>query len=440
MILRTAAALLLLGMPGIVLAAKARARPASSAAVHQEGVTRTGTGKTQAGTGVTRTITGKARTGTAMTRTVTGMTRTVTGAPAKAAPEQAAPPKAPVGRARESQGPAMPVEFQTKQIRVGVTPQFDLTLPDGESRIMVENEVDRRILRLGTRYNFIFGKIKYWATYGMPIFRDVVNFEASIIDDIGYGRIYYQTKFLERARTFLAGFRVNALGLSAFSSLGRTDWKLAPFENPLLEDAGQIDAVTVEVGPAGLAAPLPDIIEPDEWRLVCRHAFLGWGGDYAFDRYHADISWKNRGLRRRDEVDTRLISGQTLRINPGLPARETFALGGGGLLRGYKYEEFRGQGILFAGTEYGIRLPFRFSIGDWKVRLEKSFFDVFVEAGRIEEDYFKPVMPLKWGTGMGLRFHGSLFNKYKAVLRGYMGQALPQQGREPVWYLMFTAR
>ena len=314
-----------------------------------------------------------------------------------------------------------------------------LSIPDGNSKIVVENEVDRRILNLGTQYNFIFGKIRYWASYGMPLGTDILKLEATVSDDIGYGRIYYDTTYLERARTGLAGLHLDVFKLGLFGSVGRTDWHLAQFENPGNQDAGKIDSAALEATPAPIFSIFSEYLEPESSFIRYRHAFRQWGGDFQFDKVEGDITWGLPPFRRRDESAIRVMAGQSVHISPHLPLRETFALGGGGALKGFRYEEFRGSGIAMTGVEYGLRTPYGWSNERWKFGLTRNYLLFFMETGRIEEGWFKPAMSLKWSTGLGLKLKGFLGER-TIILRGYLAQAVPVTHRAVVWYFMFDLK
>lgn len=333
----------------------------------------------------------------------------------------------------------MPVQFSSSSIKVGVSPAMELNLPDGDSRIMVENNLDGRSLKLGTRYNFIFGKIRYWASYGMPVYRDLVSLETAITDDIGYGRIYYDTKFLERARTGLAGLRFNMKGAALFVSVGRTDWRLAPFENPDLEDAGQIDALSIEAVPAVDFSVLPEALEPEVTRFRYKRAFRGLGGDWHFDKLEGDVTWGIPPFKAADEAAFRAVVGQSLNIAPSFPLRETFALGGASALKGYHYEEYRGTGVLLGGLEYGIYLPYHVESARWRAGLTNNHFMLFGEVGRTEHGWLRPDIPFKKSAGGGLKLMGH-WGTRRLNLRAFGAQALDAGRRAPVWYLMMDLK
>lgn len=335
--------------------------------------------------------------------------------------------------------PSMPVQFSSSSIKVGVTPAMELSLPDGDSRIMVENNVEGRSLKLGTRYNFVFGKIRYWASYGMPVYRDLVNLETAISDDIGYGRIYYDTKFLERARTGLAGLRFNVGAAALFMSVGRTDWHLAPFAEPDLEDAGLIDAVILDVVPAVDFSVLSEALEPEVTRFRYKRAFRGMGGDWHFDKLEGDVTWDIPSFRVADEAAFRAVVGQSLNIAPDFPLRETFALGGASALKGYHYEEYRGTGVLLGGLEYGINLPFQLETVRWKAGLIRNYFMVFGEVGRTEHGWLRPDIPFKKSAGAGLKLQGH-WGTRRLNLRMFGAEALDANRRAPVWYLMLDLK
>lgn len=336
-------------------------------------------------------------------------------------------------------GLSMPIQLSTRSIKVGVTPSLDLTLPDGDTRIMVENKVGGRTWKVGTRYNFIFGKIRYWASYGLPVYRDLVNFESAISDDIGFGRIYYDTKFLERARTGLAGLRFSIGGAAVFLSTGRTDWHLSPFDNPAMEDSGNIDAISLEVVSTSDFSVIPESQEPDVSRIRYRRAFRGLGGDWHFDKLEADANWSIPALRGSDEAVVRALLGQSWNNAPSLPLRETFALGGASALKGYRYEEYRGTGVLLGGLEYGINLPFHIEVTRLRTGLTRNHFLVFGEVGRTEHDWLRPDMGFKKSAGAGFRLRGHWGDR-KIHLRFYGAQAIEAGTRAPVWYLMLDLK
>ena len=168
---------------------------------------------------------------------------------------------APAGSATVPAGSGeLPFQLRTRQIKVQVTPEVDLVLPDGDSRISVENAADGRILTVGTRYNYFAGKISYWLGYTLPLPVDPFLISASVSDDIGFGRVYFDQRFLERARNGRIGTGWKMPFASVVGSVGRTSWHLAPYVNPALTQHGLIDAVEAEVS----TLKLPQVFEPVE--------------------------------------------------------------------------------------------------------------------------------------------------------------------------------
>ena len=333
----------------------------------------------------------------------------------------------------------MPVSLSTRSITVGVSPSMDLSLPDGDGRIEVENKVDGRTLKLGTRYNFLFGKVRYWASYSLPVSGDRVSFESAVADDIGFGRIYYDTKFLERARTGLAGFRFSAGPAAVFISAGRTDWHLSPFDNPGLEDVGNIDAINIEAVPSSDFSVIPEAMSPDVTRIRYRRAFRGLGGDWHFDKLEGDVTWRFGSFRESDETAIRALIGQSWGVSPDLPLRETFALGGASALKGYRYEEYRGRGVLLGGLEYGIHIPLTVGLERWRAGLNWNHFIIFGEVGRTEHNWLSPDMGFKKSAGAGFRLRGNWGDR-QLLVRTYGALAIEAGRRSPVWYLMLDLK
>ena len=328
------------------------------------------------------------------------------------------------------------VEVQTRQIKVSVSPQMNLTLPDGDSRILVEHELDDRKFQMGTRYNFIFGKIKYWATYGMPVVKDIGRLEATASDDIGFGRVYFNERFLERARSGIlgAGFKVG--GNHVMASAGRTSWRLAPFDNPNLEDSGLIDEVGIEIRPKELLPIQVDPIQREGSVIRFRHGFRGMGGDYHFDKFEADVPWLDMSLPRGGSFTARTFFGQAYNVYPKLPLRETYALGGAVALKGYGYEEFRGEGVFLAGAEYAVEILPAHELGFISTRIVRTDLLFFVDTGRINRAWVDPIMALKWSGGTGVALKGTVLQRYQGRLRLYAAQALEFGGRRPIYYAL----
>jgi len=324
-------------------------------------------------------------------------------------------------------------------VKVAVSPTMTLSLPDGDNKLIVENNVADRSLKLGTQYNYIFGKIRYWASYGMPVYKKAISLDAVISDDIGFGRIYNNSKFLERARTGLTRMRFFAGGAAVFLGLERTDWHLSPFVDPNLEDKGLIDAVSIEAVPSIDSNLIPEAVSPDQTRILYRRGFRGLGGKWHFDKIEGDISWNIPAFRDIDTDVFHIMMGQAMNVVPELPLRETFALGGISALKGYGYEEYRGTGVMLGGLEYGWRLPFVIETTHWQAGLTKNHFLLFGEIGRTEYEWHNlQARYFKRSVGAGLRFQGHWGDR-GLHFRVYGAQAL-EAGRTPLWYAMMDLK
>ncbi len=338
--------------------------------------------------------------------------------------------------------PATITNLQVRRIYLKGAPEAALTLPDGSGKFVIEAPVGRSALRMGAHYNFVNGKIEMWLTYVLAIIRDDTHLQIAASDTIGLGNLYLQQRYLERSRTVPLGisrqFAVGSLLLNA----ERTSWRLAPYDMPANGEVGLIDAWGAEFTTD--SEHVPDLIEMlrlehsrrDITTFRYRRAFRGLGGDYHFDRTDADGKAWFQGFRRQDEILLRGYYGQAWNISPSLPLRETFGLGGANALKGYLFEEFRGNGALIGGTEYALDVP-------WKIRLLRRRIDfheaailLFGEMGRIQDDWTRGVTPFKWSAGLGVRFKGHMFGTHKSVFRVYAAQAGEWELRKPIFYAL----
>ncbi len=329
----------------------------------------------------------------------------------------------------------LPVKIKTRQIQVSVSPEMELTLPDGDTRLVVESDVKGRKVQVGTRYNFIFGKIRYWLGYSMPLVVEPALLQMSVSDEIGFGRVYFNERFLERARNGRVGIGYRFAPVTVLGAVGRTSWRLAPFDSPTLEQVGLIDFIDAQITTGRLLPRAFGPVVPDDSSASFQHAFRGLGGDYHYDRIEVHLSWLFGSSRPGDELRVRARLGEGYNGRPELPVRATFALGGVASLKGYRYEEFRGNGVLFLSAEHGWQLPWLFEYGLLGLKLEKCFVLGFVEGGRIEADWFKPATPWKWSTGVGMQLVGRVLQRYQGGLRLYIAQAEGVSHRSPVFYV-----
>jgi hypothetical protein len=304
----------------------------------------------------------------------------------------------------------------------------------------LEHVSEGRSLNIGTRYNFMAGKIRYWLSYGLPLPIPYSLLEAAVSDDIGVGQIYFSERWLDRARNGRAGVRLRIPDVfQARFSAGRTSWRLAPYNALSLEESGLTDSVMLQ---ATTGETMPESFEPlDPWEssLRIRHAFRGLGGGYHFDKVEALLFQGIRGLRSCDEVWVRGFIGGISNVVPALPARETFALGGATAIKGYGYEEFRGEGMTFWSAEYGLLMPFSFGLARAGVRADRVFVLGFTDEGRIDSGWFRPAMPWKHSGGVGLRFDGSA-RQYRGILRLYLAQAEGMSTHRPVFYFLVEVK
>jgi len=328
-----------------------------------------------------------------------------------------------------------------RRMTVKGTQAAEITIPDGTGRISVGAEVGPSSFRMGAYYNFFTGRIEAWTTYGIAVVRGGPQLQIGASDSVGLGRLYLRDRYLERTRSVPVGVgQTTRLG-SFLVNAARTSWRLAPLDAPNTGENGLIDSVGAEWTSSGV---LPDLVEvlrqeqarKDHTTVRYRRAFRGMGGNYHFDRADADLKSWVPGARREDEVMLRLFGGQAWNVTPYLPLRETYALGGAGALKGYRFEEFRGSGMLLAGLEYAFRLPWSFSFN--AVRLEVTRWDLlaFGEDGRVQDRWDRGVTPFKWSAGVGVRFAGKLLGGPRSVFRLYAAQAGEWRTRAPIFYAL----
>lgn len=333
-------------------------------------------------------------------------------------------------------------KLQVRRIYLTGAPEAALSLPDGTSRFVIEAPVGKSAVRMGAHYNFVNGKIEMWLTYVLAILDENTHLQVAASDVIGLGNLYYRQRFLERSRTVPLGisrqFEYGSLLLNA----ERTSWRLAPYDNPAAQEVGLIDAWGAEFTTD--SDRVPDLIEllrlehsrRDLTTFRYRRAFRGVGGDYHFDRADADARIWLEGFREKDEILLRGYWGQAWNIRPALPLRETFGLGGGNALKGYRFEEFRGPGALIGGTEYALRVPWTVRLLGRRVDFHEAALLFFGETGRIQDDWTKGLTPFKWSAGLGVRFKGRIMGSHKSVFRVYAAQAGEWETRKPIFYAL----
>lgn len=332
-------------------------------------------------------------------------------------------------------------KFQVNRLTIKGSQEAALTLPDGSGRVVIETQIGSSTVRMGGHYNFVNGKIQAWIGYALSLWKDGPTLQLAGSDDIGLGRLYLTGRYLERARSVPVGLGWRMLGGSMLLSAERTTWRLAPFDNPAAADVGIIDAWGATLTSSGL---IPDVVQvtrqeqtrQDQTVLRYRRAFRGFGGDWHFDRADADVRIWTRGVRRADDVLVRGFWGQAWNMSPALPLRETYGLGGANALRGYKFEEFRGTGVLVFGTEYALRTPWKVTARRLGLDLHRADLVVFAEGGRIQDDWTRGPTPLKWSGGGGVKFTGRMLRTHKSVFRLLVARALADGKRAPVYYAL----
>jgi hypothetical protein len=332
----------------------------------------------------------------------------------------------------------LPFELRTKQLKVQVTPEVQLVLPDGDSRITVEHAADGRALTIGTRYNYFAGKIRYWLSYQVPLV-DPFLLTTSVSDDIGFGRIYYDERYLERARNGRIGTGLILPFVTVVTSVGRTGWHLSPYGNPALTRSGLIDSVEVVV----TTVTLPEVFEPvdpDENIIRYRHAFRWAGGNYRYDRIEVQLVRTDQRFLGNDEIKFRVFTGLAFAFSPTLPDNETFALGGAAGVKGYRYEEFRGPGMDMGAAEYGWIIPGKLNFSWIGLRVGRILAVGFAEGGRIAADWFRPDTSWKYSGGLGIRLEGKFLQHYAGRIRLYVAQAEGISSRGPVYYALMDLR
>lgn len=350
----------------------------------------------------------------------------------------------PVGSSTVSGDPV--AKFQMAKIRVrqvdlGADQQASFIVPDGDGRIVVENEISSAVIRVGTHYNFFDGRIKAWVTYVMPLVGPKLRLSVGALDEVGLGRLYRfpnqeGRRYFERTQSVPLGLTCpTRLGSFAVSA-GRVHWRFGPLDFPQQTERSIIDSVSLEFN---ANRDIPDIAEGkvhEETILRFQHAFPDLDGQYRFDKIDADVFWQIPFARRGDDWRVRTFIGQAYNIDPILPVREKYTLGGATTLKGYQYEEFLGDGLLLLGSEYSLGIPVSLSWPKAKLTLKRLSLLAFFEEGRIQNRWFVHPDPWKWGFGSGIKFDGTVLGGRESTVRLYLAQAGEFRERTPVFYFL----
>lgn len=337
-------------------------------------------------------------------------------------------------------------KFQMAKIRVtqldlGAEQQASFIVPDGDGRIVVENEILSAVIRVGTNYNFFNGRIKAWITYVMPLVGPKLKLHVGALDEVGLGRLYRfpneeGRRYFERTQSVPLGLAcVTPLGALALSA-SRVHWRYGPLDIPQQTERSRIDSISLELN---ANRDIPDIAEGkvhEETMVRFQHAFPDWDGQYRFDKVEADVFWRIPFSRRHDSWRVRTFIGQAYNADPGLPLREKYPLGGATTLKGYQYEEFLGDGLLLLGSEYSLGIPANFSWTRARMALKTLSLLAFFEGGRIQNKWFIDPDPWKVGFGFGLKLDGTALGGRESAVRLYLAQAGEIRKRSPVFYFL----
>lgn len=332
-------------------------------------------------------------------------------------------------------------KIRVRQLDLGAEQQASFIVPDGDGRIVVENEILSSIIRVGTHYNFFDGRIKAWITYVMPLPGARLRLQIGALDEVGLGRLYRfpneeSRRYFERTQSMPLGMVCpTALGSLAFTA-SRVHWRYGPLDIPQQTERAKIDSVSLEFNASRDVADIAEGKVHEETLVRFQHAFPDLEGQFRFDKAEADIFWRVPFSRKIDSWRLRTFIGQAYNIDPYLPVREKYPLGGATTLKGYRYEEFLGDGLLLLGTEYSLGMPLSLNWPRARLTLKKLSLLAFFEEGRIQNKWFSGPDPWKWSFGFGLKFDGTVLGGRESAVRLYLAQAGEFKRRTPVFYFL----
>ncbi len=129
--------------------------------------------------------------------------------------------------------------------------------------------------------------------------------------------------------------------------------------NPAI-DEGKMRGI---VATAGLSTVSSTIDGPEGWSIHTTAEFINTssGGDFAFDRYVADIR-RYQPLGRWDNFNIRFRVGTSEGL---LPAQKEFDMGGLGTVQGYPFKEDQGNRMMLMNAEFIINGDFLGDLSFW---------------------------------------------------------------------------
>lgn len=185
----------------------------------------------------------------------------------------------------------------------------------------------------------------------------------------------------------------------------RTEWSLFGGDkqfrlNPAINE-GLMRGMTAS---AGLSTVSSTIDGPEGWSILTTAELTGkgYGGDFEFNRFVADIR-RFQPLGRWDNLNVRFRVGTSEGV---LPLQKTYEIGGLGTLQGFPFKEEMGNRMLLMNAEFIVNGDFLGDLSFWPSWLMKGINLLFLsDAGLVRQVGGSE----QWSSG----FEKIKFNEFK---------------------------
>lgn len=300
-------------------------------------------------------------------------------------------------------------EITIKEAVINVSPKMQFYLPSGSMDLALKQEYRRAGVEFLSRYDFVDNFMGFNIDFLYKL--SPLSLGVNLNDTVDFSEVISNTEYLQRSQ-FIAPYAQYDLGYHTNLRAGiRFENTFTSFvDSQTFKDRGRniLGEVVLWRDTLSEARAYP---EGGRSRLSLFHSFKNLGSDYDYTLAELDLHLYLYPFDRH-VVEYYVQAGYPVR-QESRPLTSLYTAGGYRILRGYRFKEFRGSGILYNMLVYKVPLVKLDGKGR-EPNLAVVSWDFFAEAAKIgeREIFTAPGGGFKSSAGMGIGYRIVLFNLF----------------------------
>ena len=313
-------------------------------------------------------------------------------------------------------------ELKMQEAVINVSPKMRIYLPSGAFDMTLRQQYRQTSMEFTSKYDFV----NSFMGYGLDFMHKfpVVSAGLNLSDTVSFNEIYSGTQYIQRSQAMTpyifypispnTNFKTSMKFDNTYTSSVSSNTVIDQGKN-ILGEIGIWNDTIVESTSSPQGGSLS---------FVVQHSFQNLGSDYNYTQVELNLTRFYRVFRSHF-VESSFQAGYPVEVS-NRPLNSFYYAGGYKVLRGYKFQEFLGDSIVYGTVKYNIPLS-NPKEEDYFKHISVSMFtwDIFADGAKIgTKDIYTQPIASKFAIGTGVGYKIVLFRLFPIKLELSAAKAL----------------